>query len=86
MVQYEPAAVRLLVQMMDPDFVCTVSVPCCVRPVPPRGVPCLFSPLSLFPLFPCRKSELVTRPWVQSPAPGDRDTGVPAWPLPSSAM
>lgn len=23
--QYEPAAVRLLVQMMDPDFVCTVS-------------------------------------------------------------
>lgn len=24
-VQYEPAAVRLLVQMMDPDFVCTVS-------------------------------------------------------------
>lgn len=85
-VQYEPAAVRLLVQMMDPDFVCTVSVPCCVRPVPPRGVPCPFSPLSLFPLFPCRKSELATRPWVQSPAPGDRDTGVPAWPLPSSAM
>lgn len=27
MVQYEPAAVRLLVQMMDPTFVCTVSVP-----------------------------------------------------------
>lgn len=26
-VQYEPAAVRLLVQMMDPNFVCTVSVP-----------------------------------------------------------
>lgn len=25
--QYEPAAVRLLVQMMDPNFVCTVSVP-----------------------------------------------------------
>lgn len=25
--QYEPAAVRLLVQMMDPTFVCTVSVP-----------------------------------------------------------
>lgn len=25
-VQYEPAAVRLLVQMMDPTFVCTVSV------------------------------------------------------------
>uniref|UniRef100_A0A669Q015 Saposin B-type domain-containing protein n=1 Tax=Phasianus colchicus TaxID=9054 RepID=A0A669Q015_PHACC len=26
-VQYEPAAVRLLVQMMDPDFVCTVKNP-----------------------------------------------------------
>lgn len=25
--QYEPAAVRLFVQMMDPTFVCTVSVP-----------------------------------------------------------
>lgn len=24
--QYEPAAVRLFVQMMDPTFVCTVSV------------------------------------------------------------
>lgn len=27
MVQYEPEAVRLLVQMMDPNFVCTVSAP-----------------------------------------------------------
>lgn len=25
--QYEPAVVRLFVQMMDPTFVCTVSVP-----------------------------------------------------------
>lgn len=40
-VQYEPAAVRLLVQMMDPDFVCTkiracdselTSVPCAQGP------------------------------------------------------
>uniref|UniRef100_A0A8C4KCW7 Pulmonary surfactant-associated protein B n=1 Tax=Dromaius novaehollandiae TaxID=8790 RepID=A0A8C4KCW7_DRONO len=30
-VQYEPAAVRLLVQMMDPTFVCTVSAPAAGR-------------------------------------------------------
>lgn len=61
MVQYEPAAVRLLVQMMDPDFVCTVSVPCharwdwqtaCDLSLPtPLATPCLFPHLAFFPFL-----------------------------------
>uniref|UniRef100_A0A493THI4 Prosaposin n=1 Tax=Anas platyrhynchos platyrhynchos TaxID=8840 RepID=A0A493THI4_ANAPP len=40
-VQYEPAAVRLLVQMMDPDFVCT-KIRACDSPL--GSEPCAWGP------------------------------------------
>lgn len=66
-VQYEPAAVRLLVQMMDPDFVCTVSVPCCVRPVPPPRCPLPFFPTQPFSPFSMQKIRACDSPLGSEP-------------------